>query len=194
MDFIKTNLMFHTASSSLKVTNRAQNKEAETTTIDQVDNSPSDKTLGYITSNQITAEIISFASSASLAANGISMMQTVESALRQISTLTQRMTQLASNPSFQIISNKGLDTPNHEYQKLGQQIFNIVSQTKWNMNNVLKDDAFRLQVGTDSTHLVDSVRDSAKTYLQEVHPFLGSKSAFPLKIGSCRGKNFFYAF
>ena len=175
MDFIKTNLMFHTASSSLKVTNRAQNKEAETTTIDQVDNSPSDKTLGYITSNQITAEIISFASSASLVANGISMMQTVESTLRQISTLTQRMTRVESNPSFQIIPNKGFDAPNQEYQELEQQIVNIISQTKWNMKNVLKDGASRLQVGTDSTHSVGSAGASAKkTYLHEVLTTLAS--------------------
>jgi flagellin len=84
--------------------------------------------------------------------DGISLAQTAEGAMIEVSHMMQRMRELAVQASTGTISVSQRDFLNTEFTQLQSQIASTIRDTRWNNMPVLSNAAltFTIQVGTDS--------------------------------------------
>ena len=116
-------------------------------------NSAADDAAGLAISESMQSQVRSFKVAERNAADGISMAQTAEGALGQISSIFARMRELAvqgSNGSLATADRGYLDT---EYQSLKNEVSRIQSSTKFNGQQLLgsSSSSVTLQIGLDNT-------------------------------------------
>ena len=117
-------------------------------------NSARDDAAGLAISERMSAQITSLNQGIRNANDGISMIQTAESALDQIQTMMQRMRELAVQASSDTVGATERGYANTEVQQLQTEINNIANRTKFNGNSLLTGALATSFDTTNSTALV----------------------------------------
>lgn len=121
-------------------------------------NRASDDAAGLVIATKLRAELDSMSQASNNLEQGVSVMQTADSALEQTQSLMQKQRNLA----LQAGNDAVLDTPqrdmlNKQYQELGQEIDRISQNTQYGQNKLL-DGSYHdkaIQAGTESGQTIN---------------------------------------
>ncbi|MFN5702110.1 MAG: flagellin [Betaproteobacteria bacterium] len=149
---INTNVASMQARDALKVNGRAMANAMEQLSTGQRVNSASDDAAGLAISVAMSTQARSLTTAVRNANDGISLAQTAEGALIEVSNMLQRMRELAVQASTETISAGQRTYLSNEAVALAKQIDNTISNTKWNGISVLSEASMdtagiKIQVG-----------------------------------------------
>jgi len=160
MTVINTNVKSVIAANALKVNGRAMANAMEQLSTGKRINSASDDAAGLAISESLTAQARGLTTAVRNANDGISLVQTAEGALIEVSNMLQRMRELAVQASTETINSTQRGYLKAEATALADQIDKTISDTKWNGIKVL-DSTFatgltaagsiKIQVGDSAT-------------------------------------------
>jgi len=136
---INTNIPSLVARDALKLNGRAMADAMEQLSTGKRINSAADDAAGLAISQTMTAQIRSMNTAVRNANDGVSLAQTAEGALIEVSNMLQRMRELAVQASTGTISTAQRDYLKTEANALGDQIDSTINNTRWNGYQVLKD-------------------------------------------------------
>ena len=160
MTVINTNVKSVIAANALKVNGRAMANAMEQLSTGKRINSASDDAAGMAVSESMTAQARGLNMAVRNANDGISLVQTAEGALIEVSNMLQRIRELAVQASSETISSTQRGYLNAEATALADQINSTIDNTKWNgiavidsasTANVTTAGTITLQVGDSST-------------------------------------------
>ena len=161
MSVINTNIASLTAQNALKVNGRAMSKAMEQLATGSRINSAADDAAGLAVAQTMTTQIRGLNMAVRNANDGISLAQTAEGAMVEVSNMLQRMRELAVQANTDALSSVQKGYLQSEFEGLTEQISNTISNTKWNGMAVLSSSAsmsFRImvnsEVGTGSTGVI----------------------------------------
>jgi flagellin len=165
MTVINTNVKSVIAANALKVNGRAMASAMEQLSTGRRINSASDDAAGLAISESLTAQARGLNMAVRNANDGISLVQTAEGALIEVSNMLQRMRELAVQASTETINTAQRGYLKAEADALAAQIDKTISDTKWNGIKVLDNSAqasLKIQVGdTAGQELTVAVTDLA---------------------------------
>jgi flagellin len=148
---INTNMQSVIARDALKVNGRAMANAMEQLSTGKRINSASDDAAGLAISQSMTAQIRSLDTAVRNANDGVSMAQTAEGALVEVSNMLQRMRELAVQAATGTISTEQRTYLKNEATALADQIDSTIANTRWNGIQVLGSDnmtkGVEIQVG-----------------------------------------------
>lgn len=152
MTVVNTNVKALIAQQALTVNERSLSKAMSQLSTGKRINSAADDAAGIAISDKMSAQIRSLGQAVRNANDGISMLQTVEGALNNVSGLLQRMRELAVqsvNGTNSTTDRQSIDT---EFDQLQSEISLISSKTSWNGIQVTGASAgsYTFQIGADS--------------------------------------------
>ena len=115
-------------------------------------NRPSDDPAGLAVSTKFTSQINGYNAASRNINDAITMLPTADGALAEISSLMDRMRELAVQSSSDTYTSSDRSDMDTEYQQLESEITRIVSQTKWNKMTILDgaNSSWTIQVGADA--------------------------------------------
>lgn len=122
-------------------------------------NKSGDDPAGVAVSTKFKSQIIGSSMASNNIQDAIAMIQTTDGALGEISSLMQRMRELAVQSSTDTYTSSDRQDMDTEYQQLETEITRIVDQTKWNKMNTLNgagpsnaatNGEFIIQLGSDN--------------------------------------------
>jgi len=157
MTVINTNVKSLIAQNSLRVNNRAMANAMEQLSTGKRINSASDDAAGLALSETFTSQIRALNMAIRNANDGISLAQTAEGAMIEISNMMQRMRELAVQASTATLSTEQRGYLNTEFTQLKSQINDTIEDTTWNGMAVLGSAGaltFSIQVGAESGQTV----------------------------------------
>jgi flagellin len=151
--YVQTNVASLEAQRNLATTQKSLTANFQKLSSGYRINSASDDAAGLGISEQMTAQIRSYAVAERNTNNGISMAQTAEGALGQVGSMLQRMRELSvegSNGDLTSTDRGFLDT---EFTQLKQEIDRISTSTTFNSQSLLSGTAntITFQVGINNT-------------------------------------------
>ena len=148
---INTNVNALFAQNASTVNSRAMSTAMQQLSTGSRINSAKDDAAGLGISQNMTAQIRGLNQAVRNVNDGISMMQTTEGALVEVSNMLQRMRELAVQSSNGTYSNTQRSYLQAEFTALSTQIGRIATDTKWNDQQVLAASAtYTYQAGTTS--------------------------------------------
>ena len=152
MTIVNTNVKALIAQQSLTVNERSLSKAMAQLSTGKRIVSAADDAAGLAISDRMSSQIRSLGQAVRNANDGISMLQTVEGALNNVSGLLQRMRELAVqsvNGTNSATDRQSIDT---EFDQLQSEISLISSKTSWNGIQVTGASAgsYTFQIGADS--------------------------------------------
>jgi flagellin len=139
MTVINTNIKSLVAQNALKGNNRALSAAMEQLSTGKRINSARDDAAGLAISSRMTAQIRGLDQAVRNANDGISLLQTAEGAMVEVTNMLQRMRELsiqAANDTYSSSDRASLDL---EYQQLMAEISRIAGNTEWNGMQVLNN-------------------------------------------------------
>jgi len=139
MSVINTNFKSLITQNNLTVNNRNLSEAMEKLSTGKRINSASDDAAGLAISNKMTAQIRGLNQSVRNANDGISMIQTAEGALTEVTNMLQRMRELAVQSASDTNTSSDRYALDLEYQQLGREISRIATNTQWNAMNILNN-------------------------------------------------------
>ena len=156
MSVINTNVKSLIAQQALATNNRSLSKAMEQLSTGKRINSAADDAAGLAITSKMTAQIRGLNQAVRNANDGISMIQTVEGALNEVTNMLQRMRELAvqsANGTNSSTDRSSLDT---EFDQLSAEISRISDKTTWNGMEVVGSAAggYGFQVGADAAATV----------------------------------------
>ena len=162
MSVINTNISSSIAQSSLAKNERALGKAMEQLSTGKRINSAADDAAGLAISSRMTAQINGLSKAIQNANDGISMLNTAEGAMIEMTNMLQRMRELAlqtANGTMTSDDRTYLDT---EYTALANELNRIGTKTEWNGNTILDGSAggstgassVSFQVGANSSDTI----------------------------------------
>jgi flagellin len=156
MSVINTNVKSLVAQNAMKINNRAMSNAMEQLSTGSRINSAADDAAGLAVSQSMTSQIRGLNMAVRNANDGISLAQTAEGAMVEISNMLQRMRELAVQAASGTLSASQRDYLDTEFTAMEDQIISTVSNTKWNGQAVLStgDITFGIQVGSDAGQTV----------------------------------------
>jgi flagellin len=115
-------------------------------------NSAADDAAGLAITNKMTAQIKGLDQAVRNANDAIAMMQTAEGATIEITSMLQRMRELAVQAANGTNSENNTSALQLEFNELQQEIGRISKDTQWNGMNVLGDASgtYNMQIGANS--------------------------------------------
>ena len=120
-------------------------------------NKSGDDAAGLAVSTKMTAQIRGTNQAGRNISDAIALVQTADGAAKEISSIMQRMRELAVQGATETYSTADLALMDTEYQQLESEITRIVTQTKWNKMELLDGSggsggagAFIIQIGSDN--------------------------------------------
>ena len=157
MSVINTNMKSLITQNNLTVNNRALSSAMEKLSTGKRINTAGDDAAGLAISNKMTAQIRGLNQSVRNANDGISMIQTAEGALTEVTNMLQRMRELAVQSANDTNTSSDRFALDLEYQQLGREISRIATNTQWNAMNILNN----TEVGAKglATDVGDGVRN-----------------------------------
>ena len=141
MAVVNTNISASLAQASLAKNERALSKAMEQLSTGKKINSAGDDAAGLAISSRMTSQIVGLEQSVQNAHDAISMIQTAESALDEMTNMLIRMRELALQASNGTTSVADRDFLHQEYKRLGTEIDRIANNTEWNARPVLNGNA-----------------------------------------------------
>ncbi len=132
-------------------------------------NSAADDAAGLAISQRMTSQIKGLDQAVRNANDGISLLQTAEGALVEVSNMMQRMRELAVQSANDTYTASDRQALNLEYQQLMQEINRISQTTQWNGMNILNNDSDPAKaIGTGGTVATPSVPEDTSPELRLV--------------------------
>lgn len=160
MSVINTNVKSLVASSTLAINDRALSTAMEQLSTGKRINSAKDDAAGMAISSRMTAQIRGLDQAVRNANDGISLLQTADGAMEEVSNMLQRMREL----SVQSLNgtNGATDTTalSDEFDSLAEEIVRINDETKWNGDLVFSDEEKLIQVGANKDNTIDFTIDA----------------------------------
>jgi len=152
MTVINTNIKSLIAQQALNVNNRGLSKAMEQLSTGKRINSAADDAAGLAISNKMTAQVRGLNQAVRNANDAISMVQTAEGALNEVTNMLQRMRELAVQSINGTNSSADRVSLESEYDQLAAEIQRISDKTTWNGMAVTGADAtaYTFQIGADS--------------------------------------------
>jgi flagellin len=161
MTTINTNVNSLIAQNALKINNRATADAMAQLSTGKRINSASDDAAGLAVAESMTAQVRSLNVAVRNANDGISLAQTAEGAMVEVSNMVQRMRELAVQAASGTLNSDQKGYLQEEYDALSDQIEATLSDTKWNGIAVLDGGSTTaIWAGADSnTTAIDVVVD-----------------------------------
>ena len=149
MTVINTNVSATLASNAIARNERAMSTAMERLSTGKRINSAGDDAAGLAISARMASQVKGLEQAARNAADGISMVQTVEGAGKEIVNILTRMKELAVQASSGTLSTTDRTALDTEYSQLELEITRIQTNTKWNTKALMGADAgaVAVQVG-----------------------------------------------
>jgi len=127
-----------------------------------------DDAAGLAISERMRAQITSFGQASRNASDGISLVQSAEGALNEVSAILTRMRELAIQSSNETYSTDDKNTLDDELQQLVSEVDRIAQATAFNGTNLLdgSSSSLNIQVGAGTDSSIDQIAitlDSART-------------------------------
>ena len=141
MAVVNTNIAASLAQASLMRNDRALSSAMEQLSTGKKINSAGDNAAGLAISTRMTSQIRGLSAAISNANDAISMVNTAEGALDEISTMLQRMRELAVQAGTGTTDSADRTYLNSEFVALRTEIDRIADNTKWNGRNILDGSA-----------------------------------------------------
>ncbi|MGR2770155.1 lateral flagellin LafA [Photobacterium ganghwense] len=120
-------------------------------------NSAADDAAGLQIANRLDAQTRGMSMAMRNAQDGISMMQTAEGAMDEMTNIVYRMNDLATQASNGSVTNNDRTAMNAEYQQLGAELVNIMGSTSFGGSKLLETGggafeaaAVNFQIGTNA--------------------------------------------
>lgn len=160
---INTNVTSMSAQRTLGNTNRAQgdtlNKLSSGTRIVKA----ADDAAGLAISEKLKAQVRGLNQAERNANDGISMIQTAESGLNEISNILNRMRELSVQAASDTVGQQERQFTNLEYQSLKQEIERISQVTEFNGRKLLDGtgDQYDFQIGINNNDFQDRIKFNA---------------------------------
>ena len=132
MSVINTNVSAVIAQNALTVNERQMTTAMERLSTGQRINSAADDAAGLAIGARMSAQISGLNQAARNANDGVSMIQTAESAYVEVGDMLQRMRQIAVQSASETYAASDRTALNLEWQALQEEIDRISSQTTWN--------------------------------------------------------------
>jgi flagellin len=167
MSVINTNTKSIVAQNALTINNRSMNKAMEQLSTGKRINAASDDAAGLAIANKMTSQIKGLNQAVRNANDGISLLQTAEGSMVEMTNMLQRMRELAvqsGNDTNTATDREYLDL---EFQQLVGEISRISKNTQWNGMNILNNTAIgtenlatgardvKIQVGANANQTID---------------------------------------
>ena len=141
MAVVNTNISASLAQASLAKNERALSKAMEQLSTGKKINTAADDAAGLAISTRMSSQIVGLEQSIQNASDAISMIQTAESALDEITNMLLRMRELALQASNGTGSVADRDYLQDEFSRLKDEIDRIATNTEWNGRAVLNGNA-----------------------------------------------------
>ena len=138
---INNNISAINTRNQLFVTNSAASKSMEKLSSGKRINRAADDAAGLSISEKMRAQIRGLNQAARNAQDGISLIQTAEGALDEVSNMLVRLKELAVQKANGTYDSEDIDNLNLEMASLGDEIDNIFTNTKFNGSTVLTTSA-----------------------------------------------------
>ena len=156
MTVINTNTKSLIAQQALTVNNRTLTKSMEQLSTGKRINSASDDAAGLSISNKMTAQIRGLNQAVRNGNDAISMIQTAEGALNEVTNMLQRMRELAVQSANGTNFTEDRNALQAEFAELQLEIKRISDNTEWNGTAVTNASAvYKFQVGADASQSID---------------------------------------
>ena len=161
---INTNVKALMASNALNKNGRIQQNVMESLSTGKSINRASDNAAGLSIREIMTAQINGLGAAIKNANDGVSQLQTADGALNQVSTMFQRMRELAVlsvNDTYSTTQKTAMST---EFSQLSAEVTRIAEQTQWNGMTVLNGSGavsgngtsiYTFQVGANTAQTVN---------------------------------------
>jgi len=165
MAVINTNLKALAAQASMSGVEKKMQASMERLSTGLRINSAKDDAAGLAISNRMTSQIRGYAVAIRNSNDGISMTQTAEGALGQVTDMLQRMRELAVQAGNGAMSSSDRSSLQLEIDQMKQQINNVATTTNHNNIKLLDGSAGKiaLQTGVNSGDTMTIGFDSVKT-------------------------------
>lgn len=120
-------------------------------------NSAKDDAAGLAISNRMTSQVRGLDQAIRNANDGVSLVQTAEGALQEVTNILQRMRELSIQSANGIYSDADRKTLNAETQQLKLELDRISSSTSFNGQNLLDGTLgnTKLQIGSEANQIID---------------------------------------
>ena len=156
MTVINTNISATITANALIKNERAMSQAMERLSTGQRINSASDDAAGLAISSRMTSQINGLNQAVRNANDGISMLQTADGALIEVTNMLQRMRELAVQAASGTAVSSDRTALDVEFEALKAEIERIADQTQWNGTNLLDGTpgATAFQVGANADQTV----------------------------------------
>ena len=158
MTVINTNTAATLAANALTKNERAMNQTMERLSTGQRINSAADDAAGLAISSKMTSQINGLNMAVKNANDAISMIQTEDGAMIEVTNMLQRMRELAVQAASDTNTSADRASLNVEFQALGAEITRIGGNTQWNGVNILDGAATSgaqdFQVGANANQVI----------------------------------------
>ena len=141
MSVVNTNVSASIAQAALAKNDRALGTAMEQLSTGKKINSAGDNAAGLAISSRMTAQIRGLGAAISNANDAVSMVGTAEGALDEITSMLQRMRELAVQSGTGTTSAADRTYMNSEFVALREEIDRIADNTQWNGQNILDGSA-----------------------------------------------------
>lgn len=166
MSVINTNSKSIVAQNAITTNNRAMSKAMEQLSTGKRINSASDDAAGLSIASKMTAQIKGLNQAVRNANDGISLLQTADGAMVEVTNMLQRMRELSVQSSNDTNTTDDRLYLDNEYQQLKTEINRISTNTQWNGMNILNgnnnfgtvatdEQNVQFQVGSNATQTID---------------------------------------
>ena len=161
MTVINTNTSAVIAANSLAKNERAMNEAMERLSTGKRINNAGDDAAGLAISSRMTSQIEGLEQAARNANDAISMIQTADGALTEITSILQRMREITVQASSATNSAADITALNAEFIGLRDEVTSIVTYTTWNGRTLLDgsvdgagDDIVSFQIGSNAAQAI----------------------------------------
>jgi flagellin len=156
MTVINTNTAAAITANALTKNERAMSQTMERLSTGQRINSASDDAAGLAISSRMTSQINGLNMAVRNANDAISMIQTADGAMVEVSNMLQRMRELTVQAASGTMSSTDLTALNTEFQALDDQIDLIATSTEWNGTKILDGSlgSVSFQVGANASQTI----------------------------------------
>jgi flagellin len=164
MSVINTNVKALVAQESMRSNNLKLSTAMERLSTGLRINSAKDDAAGLAISNRMTAQIRGMSMAIKNANDGISMAQTADGAYGQVTSMLQRMRELAVQAANGAVSGSDRESIQLEIEELKAEITNVAERTNFNGIKLLDGSAqdIKLQTGTNEGELMSVGFSSVK--------------------------------
>ena len=155
MTVINTNVAASITANALTKNERAMSQAMERLSTGQRINSASDDAAGLAISSRMTSQVNGLDMAVRNANDAISLLQTADGAIGEMSTMLQRMRELAVQAASGTYSSTDQTAMDTEFDALEAEIERIANNTEWNGTALLSGaSAFSFQIGANASQTI----------------------------------------